>query len=104
MSMHGDWHIKYRIVFQVTDGGNFDATVSGASVSVSVALEPTIRTTGCTCDIDGVKIDPHGGSRWLYGHFVGAAEPIIRDEFKRKICDAARRAITRELRRRHRAP
>jgi len=99
ISLHGDWRIKYRVVFPVSDSGSFDASVSGASISVSVTLgatatgEPTIRATGCTCHIDRVSIHLHGGASWLYNLFIGAVERPLRDNLQKKICEAAQDAI-----------
>ena len=95
--MHGDWHVKYHHF--IRDHGSFDASVSGASISVSVTLgasatgEPTIRTTGCTCHIDRVRIRLHGGASWLYNLFMGSVEHPLRDNLQRKICEAAQNAI-----------
>ena len=83
----------------VRDHGSFDASASGASISVSVTLgatsagEPTIRTTGCTCHIDHVSIRLHGGASWLYNLFMGSVERPLRDNLQRKICEAARNAV-----------
>ena len=97
--MHGDWRIKYRVVFPVHDHGSFDASASGASISVSVTLgataagEPTIRTTGCTCHINDVSVRLHGGASWLYNLFIGAVKRPLRDNLQRKVCEAAQIAI-----------
>ena len=99
ISLHGDWRIKYRIIFEISDHGSFDASASGASISVSATLgstasgEPTIRTTGCTCHIDRLKIRLHGGASWLYNLFMGHVERGLRDNLQRKICDAAQDAV-----------
>jgi len=99
ISLHGDWRIKYRVVFPVSDHGSFDASASGASISVSVTLgatsagQPTIASTGCTCHIDRVHIHLHGGASWLYNLFMGAVEHPLRDNLQRKLCEAARNAI-----------
>jgi len=99
ISLHGDWRIRYRIIFPISDHGSFDASVSGASISVSVTLgasaagEPTIRTTGCTCHIDRVRIRLHGGASWLYNLFMGAVERLLRDNLQWKLCQAAQDAI-----------
>jgi len=99
ISLHGDWHINFRLIFRVSDSGSFDASVSGASISVSVTLgatetgRPTIRTIGCMSHIDRVSIYLHGGASWLYNLFIGAVERAIRDNIQRKICEAAQDAI-----------
>jgi len=92
----GDWHLRY---WGIRDRGSFDASASGASISVSMTLgatapgEPTIRTTGCTCHIDRVSIHLHGGASWLYNLFIGAVERPLRDNLQTKICEAAQDAI-----------
>jgi len=97
VSLHGDWHVKYHHF--IRDHGSFDASVSGASISVSVTLgasatgEPTIRTTSCTCHIDRARIRLHGGASWLYNLFMGSVEHPLRDNLQRKICEAAQNAI-----------
>lgn len=103
ISLHGNWRIKYRVVFPVSNSGSFDASVSGASVSVSVTLgasadgEPTIRTSGCTCHIDRVHIHLHGGASWLYDLFMGSVERRLRDNLQSKICDAAQTAVNTDV-------
>ena len=99
ISVHGDWHIKYRVIFTIRGHGSFDARVSGVSISVSLTIghtatgKPTIRTTGCTCHIDRVRIHLHGGASWLYNLFMGSVERPLRDKLQRKICEAAQNAI-----------
>ena len=103
ISLHGDWRLKYHIIFPVSDHGSFDASASGASISVSVTLgataagEPTIRTTGCTCHIDRLKIRLHGGASWLYNLFMGSVERKMRDNLQRKICEAAQNAVNTDV-------
>ena len=99
--VHGDWRIRWIIFFSIPihDHGNFDASATGASVSVSVTLgktatgEPTIRSTGCTSHVNRVRIRLHGGASWLYNLFMGHVERPLRDDLKRKICEGARKAI-----------
>jgi len=99
ISLHGYWHLKYRIIFRISDHGSFDASASGVSISVSVTLgvtsegEPTVRSTGCSCHIEHLKIRLHGGASWLYNLFMGAVERPMRNNLQRKICEAAQKAI-----------
>jgi len=99
ISLHGDWSYSKRVLFRVRDHGSFDASASGASISVSVTLgataagEPTIRTTGCSCHIDRLKIRLHGGASWLYNLLIGLAENYLRRSLQRMICKAAEEAI-----------
>ena len=101
VSLHGDWRVKYKHF--IRDHGSFDASASGASISVSVTLgksatgEPTIRTTGCTCHIDHVNIRLHGGASWLYNLFMGSVERSLRNNLQRKICDAAQKAVNTDV-------
>jgi len=99
ISLHGDWRVKYRVVFKISDHGSFHASASDASISVSATLgstasgEPTIRATRCTCHIDRLKIHLHGGASWLYNLFMGHVERRLRDNLQEKICDAAKDAV-----------
>jgi len=83
----------------IRDHGNFDASASGASVSVSVILgataggQPTIRSTGCTCHINDVGIRLHGGASWLYNLFRDKVARSLRDSLQRKVCEAAQNAV-----------
>ena len=99
ISLHGDWRVKYRVVFKISDHGSFHASASGASISVSATLgstasgEPTIRATRCTCRIDRLRIHLHGGASWLYNLFMVFVEGGVRDNLQVKICDAAKDAV-----------
>ena len=99
ISLHGDWRVKYRIFFEISDRGSFDASASGASISVSATLgstasgEPTIRATKCTCYIDRLKIYLQGGASWLYNLFMVFVEGGVRHNLQVKICDAAKDAV-----------
>ena len=99
--MHGDWRVKYKHFLK--DHGSFDASASGASISVSVTIgataagEPTVRSTGCTCHIDHVNIRLHGGASWLYNLFMGSVEGPLRNNLQRKICDAAQNAVNTDV-------
>ena len=103
VSLHGDWHLKYHVIFPVSDHGSFDASASGASISASVTLgatpagEPTIKATGCTCHIDRLKIRLHGGASWLYNLFMGSVEKHLRHDLQGKICEAAQHAVNTDV-------
>jgi len=83
----------------IRDHGNFDASASGATISVSVIIgataggQPTIRSTGCTCHINDVGIRLHGGASWLYNLFRDKVAGPLRDILQRKICEAAQNAV-----------
>jgi len=97
VSVHGDWSVRYHHF--IRDHGSFDASASGASISVSVTLdvtssgEPTIRSTGCSCHIDHVSIRLHGGASWLYNLFRSLVERPMRENLQRKVCEAAQNAV-----------
>ena len=101
--MHGDWRLKYRNVFPASDHGNFDASASGVSISVSASLgataagKPTIKSTGCTCHIDRLKIRLHGGASWLYNLFIGSVERNMRNNLQRKLCDEAQNTVNTDV-------
>ena len=102
ISMRGDWHVKYRVVFQIEDSGTFEGHVSGASFVVSVTLGatpsglPTINSTGCYCSISGIKMKLHGGASWLYNLFMRNVEKSLRYQLQTLLCDEARKAIDEE--------
>jgi len=103
LSVHGDWHYKYRLGFiDIRDSGSFDVDVSGVSMSVTVTLgasetgEPTIRSTDCSCNINDLSIHLHGGASWFYDLFVGFVSDPLRRDVQRKLCEAARNAIDRD--------
>jgi len=102
ISLHGDWHMSVRFISKITDHGTLDANASDASFSVSVALgesatgEPTIRTTGCTCRIDQLRIRLHGGASWLYNIFMKFVERRVRDGIQRIICEHAKNAVNND--------
>jgi len=97
LSVHGDWHIKKKHFF--SDHGSFDASASVSSLSVSVTLgastagEPTMRTTGCSCNIHDVSIHLHGGASWLYNLFMDLVKRPLQNNLQKKVCDAAQTAI-----------
>jgi len=103
ISLHGDWRLKYRVIFPVSDHGSFVASASGASISVSVTLgataagEPTISTTRCTCHIDRLRIHLYGGASWLYNLFMGFVEGSLRDNLQQKICEAAQNTVNTDV-------
>jgi len=102
ISLHGDWRMNWRIILKITDHGSFDASASGASISLSVTLgksaagEPTIRTTGCTCHIDRLRIRLHGGASWLYNFFMRFVEGEVRDRVEGLICENAQNAVNKD--------
>lgn len=100
LSIHGNWHYKYRKGFiKISDSGSFDVDVSGVFGSVSVTLgvtqtgEPTIRSTACNFKINTVSIHLHGGASWLYDLFKKFIEKGLRRNMQDKICAEARKAI-----------
>ena len=103
ISLHGDWRVRYSFIFPVDDSGTFDATASGASISVSATLsttaagEPTIKSTGCTCHIDRVNIVLHGEDTSLYSRFMGPVETNMRNSLQQEICDEAQNAINMDV-------
>lgn len=100
ISLHGDWHYKYRIGFiKISDGGSFDVDVSGLSVSLTVTFgasstgEPTIRSTDCSCNIDDLSLHLHGGASWFYDLFVRFVENPIKSNLEHQLCNAARKSV-----------
>ena len=102
ISLHGDWRIHWGTILEITDHGSFDASASGASISLSVSLgksatgEPTIRSTGCTCHIDRLRIRLHGGASWLYNFFMRFVEGEVRDRVQGLICENAQHAVNND--------
>ena len=99
ISVQGD----YRINYWVSNSGSFDASVSGASMSVSVTPnatatgETTITSTGSTCHIERVRIQLHGMPSWLCNLFIGAVEGAMRDHLCKTAQDEVNEGMAREL-------
>jgi len=103
ISVHGDWRYKAHIGrIPIRDHGNFDASASGISLTVSVTLgasptgQPTINATNCSANVDRLKIKTHGGASWLYNLFMSKIERLIHGSLRNQICDAARKAINED--------
>jgi lipopolysaccharide-binding protein len=100
VSIHGDWSYRYRLGFiDIRDSGSFDVQVSQLSLSVTVTLGsssvgvPTIQSTGCSCHINHLDIQLHGGASWLYDLFISSIEGSLKSNLENKLCEAARHAI-----------
>jgi lipopolysaccharide-binding protein len=104
IDIHGNWYYKYKVwVVSFSHSGSFDASTSGISLSVSVTLgsnsagEPTISTTGCSCSIDHLDVDVHGGhASFFYDIIMMFVEPRIRQRIDDQICRAVTDAINKD--------
>jgi len=67
------------------------------TLGATPAGEPTIRTTGCTCHIDSLKIRLHGGASWIYNLFMGSVERPLRNNLQGKICEGAQKAVNTDV-------
>lgn len=99
ISLHGHWHYKYLALVTIKDSGSFDASAVGIRVNISVVIgmdktgHSTIRTTGCSSSIFGMKIHFHGGASWLYNMFDRSIKHTMRQQINEKICTNATEII-----------
>ncbi|XP_046381035.2 bactericidal permeability-increasing protein-like [Haliotis rufescens] len=92
LSMHGDFHYKYKQGWiKISDHGSFDASLSGVSFSMTVKLgdaagKPKLAGSGCSSGIGGVKIKFHGGASWLYNIFSHVIEGKVKGLLQSQMC------------------
>ncbi|KAI0219814.1 BPI fold-containing family C protein [Lamellibrachia satsuma] len=104
VSMHGDWHYKYRRnrFIKLSDSGSFDASVSGLELRISIMLgmdnsgQPTVHTTRCSSEVGSANVHLHGGGSWFYNIFNSAIERNVKSKLKDRLCEAARESIDKE--------
>ncbi|KAK7474843.1 hypothetical protein BaRGS_00033915 [Batillaria attramentaria] len=96
IDLHADWHAKYKQGwFKVSDHGSLDASLSGVSFSISIAVRadssgrPEVAAAGCSCSIRSVDIKFHGDIvSKILDLFRGQVERKVRDIIPGKLCDA----------------
>jgi len=100
LGVHGNWHYKYKWHFvKKSDHGSFDITASDLQFSLSFILgsdtsgQPTIHTTGCTGNVNHVKVKFHGGASWLYNLFDSKIAKAVKHSLNQMLCTAAEKAI-----------
>jgi len=101
ISVHGDWHYKIKILFPISDSGSVDVSLSQVTITTTVVFgeslgHPTIRSTGCSCNIGNVDVDIHTGLDWLYNLFKGAIEKKIEQILKDKLCELLNQEINED--------
>lgn len=98
MSLSGNWKVKYMKF--IKDSGSFDLSVSGLSVTTTIAISsdetgrPMVSGTNCAASVDKVRVKFHGGASWLYNLFDNFINKAIRKALEKQICPLVVDAIT----------
>ncbi|XP_053402306.1 lipopolysaccharide-binding protein-like [Mercenaria mercenaria] len=99
IKVHGDFHYKKWFI---SDGGSFDASVSGVSFSLGVDIgndvngRPTIAARSCSSNVADVSFKFHGGMAWLYNLFRSKVEGVIKDTLKKQMCTLINKEINED--------
>nr|QAU32336.1 BPI protein 2 [Perinereis linea] len=101
LSVHGDWRYKIKILFPISDSGSVDVSLYDVTITNSVVFgeaqgHPTVRSTGCSCNIGNVNIDIHSGLDWLYNLFKDYIEKKIESTLRDKLCELLDKEINEE--------
>ncbi|KAJ0023357.1 hypothetical protein NQD34_003256 [Periophthalmus magnuspinnatus] len=98
LSLNGNWRVKY-LKF-IKDSGSFDLSVSGLSITTTVAVNsdetgrPTVTGNNCVASVGSVTIKFHGGASWLYNLFKDFIAKALRSVLEKQICPLVADAIS----------
>ena len=100
VTVHGDWSYKYILGLIVIKGsGGVTAVANGVSGVMSFTLgkdwegHPTISSTGCSSQMNPLKITLKTKFKWFYDLFIHKIEPKIRSSIQNAICEMARKIV-----------
>ncbi|XP_061901537.1 bactericidal permeability-increasing protein-like [Entelurus aequoreus] len=98
ISMKGNWRVKFRRILR--DSGRFDLSVSGLTVSTSIAVtsdetgRPRVSSAGCTANVGSVNVKFHGGASWLYNLFRKFISKALSKTLEKQICPRVADALS----------
>ncbi|XP_057218418.1 bactericidal permeability-increasing protein-like isoform X2 [Triplophysa rosa] len=93
----GNWRVRYLRFIKAS--GSFDLTVSGVTISVTIAVNndnrgrPSVSMTSCTADVRDVDVRFSGRLSWLYNLFRSFIERPIRNSLQAQICPLVAKSI-----------
>ncbi|XP_064603604.1 LOW QUALITY PROTEIN: bactericidal permeability-increasing protein-like [Liolophura sinensis] len=99
LSMRTDFSYKYKTFISISGHGSVDVSIRDTTFSLSVGMgedsggRPSIKSTGCKCDIGHLSIKFHGGASWLYNLLTGLFKGDITRQVQKIICSSAQGAV-----------
>ena len=100
LNLKADWRVKYRKGWvKISTSGSIDASIKGASMSVSVRLgedkdgRPSLSAAACSAHISDVDIHFHGGTAFILNLFRHTLEGKIKDLLQGQICQLVNKEV-----------
>ncbi|XP_029947976.1 bactericidal permeability-increasing protein-like [Salarias fasciatus] len=98
MKLRGNWKVKY-LKF-ITDHGSFDLNVNGLTITTSIKIDsddtgrPAVSTISCSASVGSLKIQCHGGDKWMCDLFKDLLEKFGRKSLEKQICPLVQTAVS----------